>query len=80
MCTNLHRSESVALSAHPLAQQRIGDLVRLNVGTAQVFADAGIGPIYITHTVAAAARATGADLEHLVGTLVQRLRRPRQAS
>ena len=66
----------MSLAKHPLAHQRIADIVRLDTGTAVIFADAGIGPRFLFHTVAAAAREQGADLEAVVGMLVRRFRQP----
>lgn len=64
----------MSLATHPLAEQRIADIVRLDTGTAVIFADAGIGPRFLFHTVAAAAREQGADLDAVVTKLLGRFR------
>lgn len=70
----------MTLATHPLAEQRIADIVRLDSGTAVIFADAGIGPRFLFHTVAAAAREQGVDLTVVVATLVRRLRQTAPAT
>ena len=64
----------MSLATHPLAEQRIADIVRLDSGTAVIFADAGIGPRFLFHTVASAAREQGVDLNAVVTRLVRRMR------
>jgi hypothetical protein len=64
----------MSLATHPLAGQRIADIVRLDTGTAAVFADAGIGPRFLFHTVASAAREQGVDLNTIVAGLLNRFR------
>ncbi len=64
----------MSLATHPLAEQRIADIVRLDSSMVTIFADAGIGPRFLFHTVAAAAREQGADLEAIVQNLLQRFR------
>jgi hypothetical protein len=65
----------MSLATHPLAEQRIADIVRLDSSVITVFADAGIGPRFLFHTVAAAAREQGADLDTILQNLLRGLRR-----
>ncbi len=67
----------MTLHAHPLATQRIADVVRFDAVTAHVFADLGIGPRYTSWTVAAAARAEGVNIDRLVRSLIAALGRKR---
>jgi hypothetical protein len=64
---------------HPLASQRIADIVRFDATTAQVFADLGIGPRYLFWTVKAAANAQGVDVEAVVRAVLQKFSRRRVA-
>lgn len=68
----------MALRSHPLAAQRVGDIVRFDMATAQVLADNGIGPRYMAWTLESAVRASGADLEAVIRSLVKRFARTRK--
>lgn len=56
----------MSFEGHPLAAQRIADIVRLDLATAQTLADLGIGPRYLYWTLRDAAHERGADLEEVI--------------
>lgn len=67
----------MALHSHPLARQRIADVVRLDAATAQVFAELGIGPRYLFWTIEEAARAQGVEIESVIRAVVGKFGRRR---
>ena len=67
----------MTLRSHPLAGQRISDVVRFDAAPVHVFADLGIGPRYLNWTIEAAARAQGVDLESIIRALIAKFGRRR---
>ncbi len=65
----------MSMQYHPLATQRIEDIVRFERAAAQVFADLGIGPRYVLWTVERAAKAQGVEVERVIEGLVAVFRR-----
>lgn len=70
---------AVALRSHPLANQRVGDIVRFDMATAQVFADNGISPRFMAWTLESAVRESGADLDVVIRGLIHRFSRTRRS-